>query len=122
MRNRLIPLMLLSAAVTLLCPLSASASGAIAVADKGGKGQLVFAIVVGYDSAEKASKAALDKCISSGATDCNVVLNFERCGSIATSDTSYGVGWGVDGKIARNMSLRNCGEECRVAGNECENY
>jgi len=122
MKNILILFMLVSATLVALCPSSTFALGAIAVADNGGKGQPVFAIVIGYDYAEKASKAALDNCMSSGGANCKVVLNFERCGSVATSNTSYGVGGGVDGRIARNLSLRNCGEGCRVAGNECETY
>ena len=122
MKNIVILFMLVSATLLALCPSPTFALGAIAVAENEGKGQPVFAFVIGHDSAEKASKAALDKCMLNGVGNCKVVLNFERCGSIATSNTSYGVGEGVDGKIARNRSLRNCGEECSVAGQECEDY
>jgi len=104
-----------------LCPSSAFAFGAIAVADNDGKTRPVF-IVIGYDSDNKASQAVLDKCRLNGGATCRVVLNFERCGSIATSNTSYGVGSGVTGKIARNRSLDNCGDNCTVSANDCEDY
>jgi hypothetical protein len=49
-------------------------------------------------------------------------LIFERCGSIATSSNSYGVGSAPTGRHARNKSLRQCGDNCRVADNRCEDY
>jgi ABC-type sugar transport system substrate-binding protein len=122
MKKILILSVMVSEILFAFCPSSTFALGAIAVANNQGKGQPVFAVVIGYNSDEDASKAALDQCASNGATNCTVVLNFERCGSIATSATSYGVGYGVTGRFARNMSLRNCGDDCSVAENKCEDY
>lgn len=109
-------------AVTLcaLAPSGAFAFGAIAVAGGAEKGQPVFGIVTGHATPAKASKAAFDKCKANGGVNCKVAAVFEKCGSIAASDTTSGIGWGNTGRIARNLSLRNCGDDCRVIGNECE--
>ena len=106
----------------LLIPIKVFALGAIAVAENTGKGQSVYVIVSGYTTGAEAIQQALNKCKDRGGIACKIVLEFERCGSIATSAKSFGVGSGVTGKIARNMSLRSCGDDCRVFANECEDY
>jgi len=122
MKYIFISILIVSTILVTLCPSSTFALGAIAVSDNDEKTQPVHALVLGYDTENNASQAALDQCRLKGGSSCKVVLNFERCGSIATSKTSFGVGSGVTGRIARNKSLRNCGDNCRISANDCENY
>lgn len=123
MKKETMLLLFVAVTVFVLSPLSVFAMGAIAFDDNGGKGQPDFFIVVGEDTSEKATEAVLKKCLASGKTGCRVLVNFERCGSVAASDKSFGAGWGITGRIARNMSLRNCGNgDCSVILNECEDY
>lgn len=106
-----------------LSPSISCARGAIAVDDSQGGDALIFAVVVGATSENEAVKAALAKCISKGGMKCQVLQTFERCGAVAVSNKSYGVGWGIRGRNARIMSLRNCGsDECSVVDNQCEDY
>jgi len=112
--------MLLSASLTVLAPTSAPAFGAIAVDDNKAARGSAFAIVVNQDSAYKAAHAAVGRCRSNGGKNCRVVANFEKCGAFATSATAYGAGTGVRRKSARNMALRNCGDDCEIVGVECE--
>lgn len=106
-----------------LSPSLSCARGAIAVDDSRGGGALIFAIVVGAPSEGEAAKAALAKCITKGGMKCQVLQTFERCGAVAVSNKSYGIGWGIRGRNARIMSLRNCGsDECSVVDNQCEDY
>lgn len=109
--------------LSVLSPSISYARGAIAVDDSRGEGALIFAIVVGVSSDNEAAKAALAKCISKGGTKCQVLQTFERCGAVSASNKSYGIGWGIRGRNARIMSLRNCGsDECSVVDNQCEDY
>ncbi|MDD2581603.1 MAG: DUF4189 domain-containing protein [Desulfuromonadaceae bacterium] len=103
-----------------LFPQPSFGQGAIAVSEKVDAAPPIFAIVVGHNNAASAENAALDKCISNGGKKCSVVLNFEKCGAIANSTSSYGVGSGTTGRIARNHALRSCGDDCRVVEYQCE--
>jgi hypothetical protein len=115
--------LLVALTVSVACPGISFAFGAIAIDDSRGKGQLKFGLAVGYKTAGEASKAALGKCSANGGTKCLVMANFERCGAVSTSDKSFGIGWGIMGKRARIMSLRNCGDDnCTVVDNACEDY
>mgnify|MGYP000950559122 CR=1 FL=1 len=106
-----------------LSPSVLCARGAIAVDDSRGEGSLIFAIVIGGSTENEAAKAALAKCMSKGGMKCQVLQVFERCGAVAASSKSYGVGWGIRGRNARIMSLRNCGsDECNVVDSQCEDY
>ena len=123
MRNTMILPVLLFLLVFVFCPALSFAFGAIAVADKGTNGPPVFAIITGQKTMQDAIKAALVKCTGNGGANCNIVATFERCGAVAASGKSFGVGWGITGKHARIMSLRNCGsDDCNVIANECEDY
>ena len=105
----------------LFVPSATFASGAIAVdANWSKKGPPVYAIVIGYDSVEEASRAAFRKCMTNGGSRCGVVANFDKCGAFAYSATSSGTGWGLTGRIARNMALRNCGDNHIAVASECE--
>lgn len=116
-------ILLVALAASIACPSALFAFGAIAVEDNRGKGQPKFGLVVGYRSADEASKAAIYKCTANGGADCIVTVNFERCGAVSASDKSFGIGWGIMGKRARIMSLKNCGnDDCRVIDNVCEDY
>lgn len=102
-------------------PSSSLAIGAIAVAERVGKTPPVVALVTKYNSVQEASKAAVAQCAANGGRSCRVVTGFEKCGAVAASDNSMGVGEGVTGRIARNASLRSCGDgECRVLDSACE--
>lgn len=114
---------LLSLGMLVLFPASSYAFGAIAVADSKGNGEPIFGIVTKYANKGAAGLAAIAKCTANGGKGCRVVIEFERCGSIAASASSFGVGEGITGRSARNMSMRLCRvDECRVIGNECEDY
>jgi hypothetical protein len=106
----------------LIIPGLAHAFGAIAIDSSAGKQPPIYAIVVGKPSERAAADAATNACITKGGTNCTVVATFEHCGSFAASATSYGAGWGATGRHARNMSLRQCGDDCRVIENLCEDY
>ena len=119
--KKAIILMSLVLGVLGLAPSSLLALGAIAVAERSGGGQPITGIAANYRTGVEATDAAIAQCVSNGGRNCRIVLEFERCGSIAVSDKSIGAGKGNTGRIARNASLRSCGgEECRVIGNECE--
>ena len=99
---------------------AAFAAGAIAVSDNGGKGAPVYLTVSGKGSVGEASRVVIKKCIDSGLVQCKVIVTFDKCGAYATSSTSSGAGWGITGRIARNMALRNCGDGCSIVANECD--
>lgn len=115
-----VPEIIIAAALPILFqfPSSAHSFGAIAVDDS--IKPPVFAIVTKQDSPGKAGNAAIGRCRSSGGRYCRIIENFDKCGAFATSSTAYGAGTGVRRKSARNMALRNCGENCEIVGVACE--
>lgn len=109
---------------SLVChPASVFAFGAIATEPSKPVGQPVAVIVVGYKSQGEATAAAIAKCTAQGGKQCAVIASFDRCGALATSPHTSGVGWGITGRDARNRALRSCNnDDCRVVLNACEDY
>ncbi len=106
----------------LICvfPVSAFATGAIAVDDEAGSRDAGYGIATGYDTPADAKQAAMDMCVSYGNTACRVVAWFETCGTYAASKDYYGVGWGANQHAADEMALDKCGSGCKIVVSECE--
>jgi hypothetical protein len=107
-------------ALLLALPFTVYGAGAIAVDDEEGEEEPGYGFVTGYESRDKAGKAALKQCRERDNTNCKVVVRFDTCGAFVVSPKYYGVGWGNTKEKAINMALENCKGKCRIVIAECE--
>ncbi len=91
-----------------------AASGAFATGEVGDN--------VGYglgENADEASKAAVKACRDEGGKKCEVILNFNKCGAYAASNSSVGSATGNSEAIAQRKAREDCGQGCKVVFSAC---
>jgi len=105
---------------TLALTSQAWAVGAIAADSDAGETDAGYGIYVNASTKKEAESGAMKFCKEAGNKNCEIVLNFKKCGAYAVSKDVYGVGEAASKDAAAKIALKECGKGCKLIVSDCE--